>query len=193
MDQEILNNAVSKGLPMPFAITKAGATVVAEPTAAYKEQLAQIALVIFETIGALGEVKISTIEVVGDKKSVIMDLDPDGLVGTIYETSDGKIPDEYWKVLRGLRAKPAVTVPVSRKALVDPSILETIKAILQDYVGDFTERIFQNQMKNQDINVEELHAEDVRRLILALSKATSMIVGRKKGRDLSSKLIELVR
>jgi hypothetical protein len=48
-------------------------------------------------------------------------------------------------------------------------------------------------MKNQGIKIEELHNEDVRRLILALGKATSMIVGRSKGRDLSKKLIELVK
>jgi hypothetical protein len=48
-------------------------------------------------------------------------------------------------------------------------------------------------MKNQGINAKELHKEDVRRLILALAKATSMIVGRSKGRELSSKLTELVK
>jgi uncharacterized membrane protein YebE (DUF533 family) len=48
-------------------------------------------------------------------------------------------------------------------------------------------------MKNQGIKAEELHGEDVRRLILALGKATGMIVGRKKGRELSSKLTELVK
>jgi hypothetical protein len=193
MDQEKVKSAVSKGLPMPFAMTKAGATVIAEPAEPYKEQLVQTALVIFETIGALGEISIGTIEVVGDEKGVIMDLDTDGLVGTIFKASDEKKPDEYLGIIRGLRAKPVATVPMDRMALVDASILERIKTILQEYVGDFTERVFQNQMKNQGIKTTELHAEDVRRLILALSKATSMIVGRRKGRELSAKLTELVK
>ena len=80
-----------------------------------------------------------------------------------------------------------------RAALVDPGVLEKIKGILGEYVGDFTERIFQNQLKNQNIKIDELHAEDVRRVILALSKATSMIVGRSKGRELSKRLTELVK
>jgi hypothetical protein len=192
VDQDALNHAVTKGLPMPFALTKSGTTLVANATAEYKENLAQTALVIFETISALGEVKIETIEVVGEKKGIIMDVDAEGLTGTIFEPREG-VAVEYLKLLRELRVKPVAAVPMGRMALVDPGILEKIKAILQDYVGDFTDRIFQNQMKNQGIDAEELHGEDVRRLILALSKATGMIVGRRKGRELSSKLIELVK
>jgi len=193
MDQDALNKIASKGLPMPFSVDRSGATLVADSTMAYKEQLSQAALVIFETISALGEVKIGTIEIIGEKKGVVVDLDAEGLVGTIFEPIEGRVPPEYWNLLRELRVKPAAAVPSQRLAMVDPVILDKIKAILQDYVGDFTERIFQNQMKNQGIKIEELHNEDVRRLILALGKATSMIVGRSKGRDLSRKLIELVK
>ncbi|MCK4940837.1 hypothetical protein KAS45_01980 [candidate division WOR-3 bacterium] len=192
MDLDTLNSAVAKGLPMPFAVEKSGATLVSDEAAVYKEQIAQMATVIFETINALGEVKIEQVEIIGGKKGVIMDLDAEGLIGTLFEPAAGGVPVDYWKLLQELRVKPSVSVP-RRMAIVDPAILEKIKTILQDYVGDFTERIFQNQLKNQGINVKELHEEDVRRLILALGKATSMIVGRSKGRDLSSKLTELVK
>ena len=192
MDLDTLNSAVAKGLPMPFAVEKSGATLVSNEAAVYKEQIVQMATVIFETISALGEVKIEQVEIIGGKKGVIMDLDAEGLIGTLFEPAAGVVPADYWKLLKELRVKPSVSVP-RRMAIVDPAILEKIKTILQDYVGDFTERIFQNQLKNQGINVKELHEEDVRRLILALGKATSMIVGRSKGRDLSSKLTELVK
>jgi hypothetical protein len=193
VDQKALNDAVSKGLPMPFAVAKSGEVLVADTATSYKEKLSQVGLLIFETISALGEVKVATIEVVGDEKGVIMDLGDDGLLGTIFQPQDDATPLEYYKLLRELRVKPVAPVPMGRMALVDPVILTNIKSILQDYVGDFTDRIFQNQMKNQGINAEELHREDVRRLILALGKATGMIVGRKKGRELSSKLTELVK
>jgi hypothetical protein len=173
-------------------VEKAGATLVSSEADAYKEQISQMATVIFETINALGEVKIEQIEIIGDTKGVILDLDAEGLIGTLFEPAAGAVPHDYWKLLKELRVKPAVAVP-QRMAIIDPGILEKIKTILEDYVGDFTERIFQNQMKNQGINVKELHKEDVRRLILALAKATSMIVGRSKGRELSSKLTELVK
>ena len=193
VDKEVLNKAVDKGLPMPFAITKAGETLVADTASDYAAKLAQVAMVIFETISALGEVKIKTIEALGENKGVIMDLDADGLVGTMFVAQDGVVPGDYLKQLAQLRAKPAAAVPMGRMALVDPGILDKIKAILGEYVGDFTERIFQNQMKNQGINTKDLHGEDVRRLILALAKATGLIVGRKKGRELSSRLTELVK
>lgn len=193
MDQDALNNAVANGLPMPFAVTKAGSILVAPATAVYKEQLMQTASLIFETISTLGEVKIERMEIVGDKKGVIMELEADGLIGTIFESTEGAVPSEYGGLLQELRKKPTVVTPVRRKPVIAPDVLQKMKAILQDYVGDFTERIFQNQMKNQAINAETLHEEDVRRLILALSRATGMIVGHSKGRELSSKLTELIK
>jgi hypothetical protein len=193
MDQDALNNAAAKGLPMPFAVSKSGVTLLAPATAVYKEQLAQTASLIFETISTLGEVKIDRLEIIGDKKGVIMDLDAGGIVGTIFESAGGAVPSEYGSLLQEMRKKPAVVTPVRRKVVIAPDLLEKVKAILQDYVGDFTERIFQNQMKNQAINAEALHEEDVRRLILALSRATGMIVGHSKGRELSGKLMELIK
>jgi hypothetical protein len=192
VDLDTLNKAVTKGLPMPFSVEKSGATLVSNEADAYKEQITQMATVVFETINAIGEVKVEQIEIIGDAKGVILDLDAEGLIGTMFEPAVGAVPQDFWKLLRELRVKPTVAVP-RLMAIIDPGILEKIKTILEDYVGDFTERIFQNQMKNQGINIEELHEEDVRRLILALAKATSMIVGRSKGRELSSKLTELVK
>ncbi|UCG29898.1 MAG: hypothetical protein JSV53_10420 [candidate division WOR-3 bacterium] len=193
MDKESLNSAVSQGLQMPFAASISGETHVADSAAAYREQIAQMAMVIFETMNTLGEIKIEKIEIKGDEKSIIVKLDEEGMLGTIVEPAEDIVRPEIWKLLQGMRTRPAVTPAERRTALVDPSVLETIKDILAEYVGDFTDRIFQNQLKNQNIRIEELHSEDVRRVILALSKATSMIVGRTKGRELSKRLIELVK
>jgi hypothetical protein len=193
MDRTILNNAVQKGLPMPFSATMSGVTLVADAAAAYQEQIVQMATVIFETISAVGEVKIEKIELKGSKKGIILDMDAEGLVGTIVEPSSDLSRPELWQLLQELRVKPTSTPATRRMAIVDPGVLQKIKTILHEYVGDFTERIFQNQLKNQNIKTEELHEEDVRRVILALSRATSMIVGRSKGRELSKRLIDLVK
>ena len=193
MDKNALNIAVSKGLPKPFAASAAGETVVVDASAGYQEQITQMALVIFETINAIGEVKIEKIEIRGENKSVVMKLDESGMFGTILEPADGITRPELWKLIDEMTAKPAMTPAQRRAALVDPAVLDKIKGILGEYVGDFTERIFRNQLRNQNIKIDELHTEDVRRVILALSKATSMIVGRKKGRELSKRLTELVK
>jgi len=178
---------------MPFAASISGETFVADAAVVYQEQIAQMAMVIFETMNALGEVKIEKIEIKGDKKGIVMKLEEDGMLGTIIEPAEGITRPEIWKLLQEISAKSVMTPAERRAALVDPGVLEKIKGILGEYVGDFTERIFQNQLKNQNIKIDELHAEDVRRVILALSKATSMIVGRSKGRELSKRLTELVK
>jgi len=193
MEKAVLNSAVEKGLPMPFAASISGDALASDAAVAYREQIGQMAMVIFETLKALGEVKIEKIEIRGDRKSIIIKLNEDGLFGSIIEPADDITRPELWNLLDGLRMKPAATPAERRVALVDPVVLDKIKTILGEYVGDFTDRIFQNQLKNQNIKVEELHAEDVRRIILALSKATSMIVGRSKGRELSKRLTELVK
>ncbi len=193
MERAVLNDAVAKGLPMPFSATPSGVTLVADAAAAYQEQIVQMATVIFETISAVGEVKIEKITLMGSKKGIMMDLNSEGLVGTVVESPKDLSNPEMWQLLQELRVKPTSTTAVRRTAIVDASVLDDIKAILHDYVGDFTERIFQNQLKNQNIKLDELHEEDVRRVILALTRATSMIVGRSKGRELSKRLIDLVK
>jgi hypothetical protein len=193
MDKAILNDAVAKGLPMPFSATMSGDTIVADVATVYQEQIVQMATVIFETISAVGEVKIEKIELMGSKKGIILDLNAEGLVGTVVEPPTDLTRPELWQLLQELREKPASAPAARRMAIVDAAVLQDIKAILHDYVGDFTERIFQNQLRNQNIKLEELHEEDVRRVILALTRATSMIVGRSKGRELSKRLIELVK
>ena len=193
VDKNTLNSAVSQGLPMPFVASVSGETVVADAAAIYQEQIAQMATVIFETISALGEVKIERIEIKGEKKSIAVKLEEANMLGTILEPAEGITHPEIWGLLQDMTTKPAMTPAEKRAALVDPAVLEKIKEILGEYVGDFTERIFQNQLKNQNIKKDDLHAEDVRRVILALGKATSMIVGRSKGRELSKRLTELVK
>ena len=68
-----------------------------------------------------------------------------------------------------------------------------MKDAMKDYLGDFTERIFKNQLKAQRIKVEELYDTDARRLVFALGKAAGMIIGPSKGRDMTNKLLELLK
>ncbi len=191
-DRAILNGVVQKGLSMAFCADQAGSVTVSDAAAPYRDQIALMATVIFETISACGEVKIEAIEIAGSKKSIAMCLGREELAGAVVEPARA-VGQEMWAALQGLLGRPGATPAERRMAIVDPAILQKIKGILHEYAGDFTERLFQNQLKNQNIKVNELHEEDVRRVILALSKATSMIVGRSKGRELSKRLTDLVK
>ena len=68
-----------------------------------------------------------------------------------------------------------------------------MKDTMKDYLGDFTGRIFKNQLKAQRIKVEELYDDDARRLVFALGKAAGMIIGPSKGRDMTNKLLEILK
>lgn len=191
-DGTLLNSAVQKGLSMAFCADQTGAVTVADAGAPYRDQIGLMATVIFETISACGEVKIESVEIAGSRKSIILCLGREGLAGAVVEPARA-VGQEIWVTLQGLLARPGGTPAERRMAIVDPAILQKIKGVLHEYAGDFTERLFQNQLKNQNIKADELHEEDVRRVILALSKATSMIVGRSKGRELSKRLTDLVK
>lgn len=193
MDKETLNAAAANGLPMPFSATPSGVVLAADQAVAYGEQISQMATVIFETLRAVGEVKIENIEIRGSQKSIIVDLVDDALIGAIAGPLDAAGRAEVRRLLDGLQRKTAPGPRARRAAPADPAILEKIKSILAEYVGDFTERIFKNQLKNQNIKVDDLREEDVRRVILALSKATGKIVGRAKGFEMSKRLIDLVK
>jgi hypothetical protein len=147
--------------------------------------------VIYESIGAVGRIKIENIEILGEIKSLIMEVEDEHIVGGLFDQPLAKsIPDIY-ALIKDTRsqAKPAVVTEVKPKVQLASAFLDELKAILKDYVGDFTDRIYQNQLKAQRINPNEYSEDDVRRLILALGKAAGMIIGPSKGREAINKML----
>ena len=195
MNQEILNKYEAEGLPLPFVILSNGETFVSQNNEVLKNEISQMAMVIFETIRAISSIKIETIEVIGDKKGVLMELEDDRVVGSLFEPTEGLVLDNLWQLISRLRAQPSeVAVPKEKpKVRLAPNILDEIKPILKDYLGDFTERIYQNQIKAQHIQPDEIYEEDVRRLIFALGKAAGMIIGPSKGNELTNKLLKIIK
>ena len=55
-DRALLNSAAQKGLSMAFCADHTGAVTVADAVAPYRDQIALMATVVFETISACGEV-----------------------------------------------------------------------------------------------------------------------------------------
>jgi hypothetical protein len=192
MNQQIITKLEEKGLNCPFVIAKSGETTVSDTNAGLKAKLSQMGTVIYESIGAVGRVKIENIEIFGAAKGLIMEVEDEHIVGTLFDQPIAKsIPDVY-ALIKDARsqAKPAVAqVEVKPKVHLAPAFLDELKAILKDYVGDFTDRIYQNQMKAQRINPNEYNEEDVRRFILALGKAAGMIIGPSKGREAINKML----
>ncbi len=211
MAQDLLNRFEKKGLSCPFIASKTGGVVVASSAESIKNEIAQMTTVIFETIGAVGDIDIDKIEILTDTKSLALALDHENLMGSLFEPTEGVTMDDIWSFLKELKEqsagvevaeeekveeKPKVEekkVEEKPKVQIDTSILDNMKDTIKDYLGDFTERIFKNQLKAQHIKVEELYDDDARQLVFALGKAAGMIIGPSKGRDMTNKLLELLK
>lgn len=211
MAQELLNSFEEKGLSCPFIASKTGDLVVASSAESIKTEIAQVTTVIFETIGAVGDIDIDKIEILADSKCLVLALDQENLTGSLFEQSEDVTIDDIWSSLQELKEqsagiavaekekprekpeeKPREKPKEKPRVIIDASILDNMKDAMKDYLGDFTERIFKNQLKAQRIKVEELYDTDARRLIFALGKAAGMIIGPSKGRDMTNKLLELL-
>lgn len=215
MAQDLLNRFEKKGLSCPFIASKTGGVVVASSAESIKNEIAQMTTVIFETIGAVGDINIDKIEILTDTKSLVLALDQENLMGSLFEQTEGVTIDDIWSSLEELKEQsagvavaegqevkekePAEKKPEEKKpeekprVQIDASILDNMKDAMKDYLGDFTARIFKNQLKAQHIKVEELYDADARRLVFALGKAAGMIIGPSKGRDMTNKLLELLK
>ena len=205
MEQDLLNSYEEKGLTCPFVAAKTGDVVIAQSGGSVKDEIAQVATVIFETIGAIGDIKIDKIEIMGEAKGLILELDQDSLFGSLFEQHEDLVLNDLWSLLGELKTQPAVVTQVEVKekprevprekprVKMETSVLDAMKEMMKDYLGDFTERIYKNQLKSQRIKVDDFFDEDARRLIFALGKAAVMIIGPSKGREMTNKLLNLLK
>lgn len=191
--ESILNRYAEKGLSSCFVISRTGDIAVARDAEGKKDQLLQMALVVFETINAIGEIKVDKMEIVGESRGLIMQLGEESLLGSLFENREGVVIEELWTLLEDIKKRPVASVGERKQELLEAAMLEKMKLIMADYLGDFTERIYNIQLKSQDIHTEELYAKDIRRLIAALTKAASMIIGPTKSRDMRNKLLALLK
>jgi len=199
MEQDVLNRFEKRGLPSAFSVTKTGAVVTAQGAQLIRSEIAQVGMIIFETIGALGDMKINRIEMLGDTKGVLMELAGEQIFGSIFNRTQGIVINNLWTLLGDLKRQSAAIIGPAEeprekpKTLYTWSTLDRVQEIMKAYVGDFTERIFKNQLKSQRLNVDELKEEDIRRFIGALGKAATTIIGPSKGREMKDKLLKLLK
>lgn len=196
MEQEVLKKFEAAGLSSPFITLKSGEIFVTQTGEPLTNELSQVAIVIFETMAALTQsVKIEKFEIVGNKKGVLLALEEKRIVGSIFESAEGVPVDDLWRLLGELRdqSKTAVVPEVKPKVKLGPPALEEIRATLKEYLGDFAERTYQNQIKLQRFKPEEFYEDDLRRLIFALGKAAGMIIGPSKGGELTKKMLKALK
>lgn len=201
MEAELLDRYEKKGVTWPFRCSRKGEVITSQSGAVFKNEFTQMATVIFETIGAIGDVKVDRMEIVGEKMGIIMELDRDGLIGSLFKRTPETSKSELWRLIDELKQqgplpaeqKKIETPGVRARVKVDKHIFDDMKERVKEYLGDFTERIFKNQLKAQKIDLDDLYDEDVRRFILALGKAAGMIIGPSKGHEMTNRLMTLLK
>lgn len=202
MEAETLDRYENKGLTWPFRCSRKGEVITSQSGAVFKNEFTQMATVIFETIGAIGDIKVDRMEIVGEKMGIIMELERDGLIGSLFKRTPETSKSELWRLIDELK-KQGPPLPAEKKKIetpgvkvrvkVDKRVFDEMKERVKEYLGDFTERIFKNQLKAQRIDLDDLYDEDARRFILALGKAAGMIIGPSKGHEMTNRLMTLLK
>lgn len=171
-----------------------------------ESRIKRIALVLTQTMDALGAMVFDSFLLEGENKRVSIFKYNDGYCGIIFpkNIAFSSIESIYQKVIStfvgaGLKAKEEVKVKPSVKVLekeeriLSSSIFEKIKEILSEYLGDFSETIFENQMSDMKIATGSATFSKVQKLCFSLQKASAMLIGPSFAREMVDKLLSVIR
>ncbi len=189
---ELIKKYDDQGLAKVFLFEQGGELFVPKSEESQRDNLSQIGVIVFETIAALGQFPIAEIGVMGSDRGVIIKIHDQKLVGSAFDAGAdyGVIQERLGQFIQEL------SVPVKEKVVevkVEENIFERIKTECLAYLGDFAEKIYQNQLKATKVNVAEAKVDDVKKLIFGLNKAASMIIGPKRAKEMTDKLLEFIK
>lgn len=161
----------------------------------------QIGVIVFETLAAIGPFPVEEIGILGSDRCVHLRVTDRRLVISTFkpEVDYGVVQERVAQLTQELLAQPTAPVveekveKVVAEVKIEPGVLDRIKAECSSYLGDFAEKIYQNQLKAQKVNTAEIKVDEVKRLIFGLNKAGSMIIGPKRAKEMTDKLLELVK
>jgi hypothetical protein len=89
--------------------------------------------------------------------------------------------------------KPAEAVPTKKEIILSPQVFEKIKGVLDNYLGDFSETVFENQMSDMNIDVQSAPLSKVRKMCFSLQKASAMLIGPSFAREMVDKLLNILK
>ncbi len=89
------------------------------------------------------------------------------------------------------KEKPAP--PPEEEIKVEPRIFEEIKKILEEYLGAFAYPIFENQLKDARIDVNDASLKKTKKFIINLQSASAVIIGQAKAKEMGNKLLKLLQ
>jgi hypothetical protein len=181
-------------------------------------RIKRIALVLTQTMDALGGMVFNRFLLEGEDKRIALFNHDGGYCGIVFQSTVPFISIEniYKELLRKApvaEEKPVETKPPPRvekpakeaqkaevkappekeDSILPASIFDDMRKILNDYLGDFSETIFENQMSDLKIKAEPTPLSKIQKLCFSLQKASAMLIGPSQARELVDKLLSFVK
>ncbi len=192
---ELIKKYEAQDFAQIFMLERSGELHAASIEEKLRNDVNQIGVIIFETMAAIGQFPVDEIGVLGNDRGVLVKVADQRLVISTFKSDvDYAVVQERLGQLVGELSRPAVVV--EEKAVdvkIDANILDRMKAECNTYLGDFADKIYQNQLKAQKVNSADVKVEDIKRLIFGLNKGASMIIGPKRAKEMTNKLLEFIK
>ncbi len=91
------------------------------------------------------------------------------------------------------KEKLAVKIAPKEDIILNPSIFAKIREILIEYLGDFSDTIFENQMSDMKLDEKSASLSGVQKLCFSLQKASAMLIGPSSAREMVDKLLTTIK
>ncbi|TET22467.1 MAG: hypothetical protein E3J78_03035 [Candidatus Cloacimonadota bacterium] len=181
-----------------------------------ESRIKRIALVLTQTMDALGGIDFDRFLLEGEERRISIFSCNGGYCGIVFKKSVSfrNIEDIYQTLISKASApgikekaprkeikKEAVKVkekpprPVEKKEekIAPASIFDQISGILNEYLGDFSETIYENQMSDLVIKPESCTTTKAKKLCFSLQKASAMLIGPSQAKEMVGKLLSLIK
>jgi len=191
---ELIKKYEAQDFAQIFMLERGGELHAASIEEKLRDDVNQIGVIIFETMAAIGQFPVEEIGVLGKDRGVLVKVADQRLVISTFKSEvDYAVVQERLGQLVGELSRPVVVEEKAVLVKIEANVLDRVKAECNAYLGDFADKIYQNQLKAQKVNTAEVKVEDVKRLIFGLNKAASMIIGPKRAKEMTDKLLEFVK
>ncbi len=179
----------------------------------------RIALVLMQTMDALGGMFFDRFLLEGEDKRISLFSHDGGYCGIVSQSTVPytSIENIYTELIRKAPvveekpveakpepagAKPKTEAPkVEAKPppkekedrIIPATVFDEMSTILNEYLGDFSETIFENQMSDLKMKAEPAPFSLLQKLCFSLQKASAMLIGPSQAREMVDKLLSLIK
>ncbi|MEW6687291.1 MAG: hypothetical protein AB1393_13985 [Candidatus Edwardsbacteria bacterium] len=108
-------------------------------------------------------------------------------------TAKPKVPVAEVKPIAVEKPLPAVVEIPPPPALLDKTILESIFAVTEEYLGELAASIYGNQLADHKLDPNKLTKDQVMKLCFALQKDGGMIIGPSAAKEMADKMLKIIK